>query len=164
MRSCETVSGLAFCATFFSRLRKGMKRQSLILSGFRRAFGQTLPGFQNMCIEARHLFHPPCRNPEGRRSPGFSLGGMAGVTRHSTKENFHLPPATETGSPAVASSQRAEQERSGRFISQEGVRGRDLCMLSPADAAHGFSFGFHSGGLCIQSDGYHSCARIRTGK
>lgn len=122
------------------------------------------PGFQNMCIEARHLFHPPCRNPEGRRSPGFSLGGMAGVTRHSTKENFHLPPATETGSPAVASSQRAEQERSGRFISQEGVRGRDLCMLSPADAAHGFSFGFHSGGLCIQSDGYHSCARIRTGK
>lgn len=112
------VSGLAFCATFFSRLRKGMKRQSLILSGFRRAFGQTPPGFQNMCIEARHLFHTPCRNPEGRRSPSFSLGSVEWPAWQDTAQRktfIYHPPRKQVAGRGVVATRRARKKRKVYF-------------------------------------------------
>ena len=130
-----------------------MKRRSLILPGFRRAFGQTPTGFQNMCTEnAPPPRGPPCRNPRGRSrvlslSSGFSLrspgwNGRRDKARHKGKLSSTTRHGKQGRRPWRCNARAARKERKVYF-SDGSSSPRDLCTLSPADA--GFPSDFVAG-------------------
>lgn len=120
----ETVSGrVPFGSNFLFALEKGHETAVSHSPGLPASTRSDTPGISEYVYRKRAtpsfaLLQPPRPEVSGLLSV---LAEMAGVTRRGTKENFHLPPATETGSPVVAT-QRARQERNERFIFQKGAR------------------------------------------
>jgi len=95
----EPVESLIFFSFCRACLRRGP-------SGFRVCAGE--PPFGHR--------HPPlCFAPRAPKWPTWHATG--------TKENFHLPPATETGSPSPAMLSRREKKRAeGLFLRREHVK------------------------------------------
>lgn len=109
--------------SFFSRVRKGMERRSLILAGFRRAFGQTPPGFR-VYVQKRTTIQPPLfsplRNP-GTESPASLCSrwnGRCDKVRHKGK----LSSTTRHGNRVAGRGIATREERNGRFIFQKGAQ------------------------------------------
>lgn len=91
--------------------------------GFPASIRSDPPGISEyVCIEARHLFHPPCRNPEGRRSRGFSLGSVEWPAWQDTAQRktfIYHPPRKQGRRPCRRRNAPSKKGAEGLFLRRE---------------------------------------------